>query len=166
MNDWQKVIDAKPGDIMWEYYDPDNDIRGYVLRGPGALCGYIGTKADHPLWAHSGYRNPLNTRAPYEAFDWIPVHAGMTYGGSLEGTQAHNPEYHFIGWDYAHAGDECVYDYYSKFPIPGHKWTVPEVADYVRSALVVFTNYKKLIDKLTGGLCDEKAVELFKKLEE
>ena len=169
MNEWERVVEADEGAVLWEYHDEANDVHGYVIRGPGALCGYVGTRQVHAVWSWDKAKEPGYL---YDyGFSWIPVHGGMTYDGALEGTRAHRPGYYYIGWDYAHAGDTVAYREASgivPYSIggPGHKWTVPEVAADVCRVARIFTNYKTLIENVEAGICDRSAVELFKRLED
>jgi len=164
-SEWMKVVNAMPGDVLWEYYDPQNDVRGYVIRGPMALCGYVGTREDHAIWRTA--REEANKgvfRELYDSFPVLRMHGGLTYGGRLERTAVHVTGYYFVGWDYAHSGDATIHDF--AVTSHGYKWTVPKVAAHVRDAIVTFTNYKQLIERMEAGLCDKSALELFERLEE
>ena len=173
MNEWERVVEADEGAVLWEYHDEANDVHGYVIRGPGALCGYVGTRQAHAVWKFDKDKESEYSRYLYDyGFGWIPVHGGMTYDGPLDGTRAHRPGYYYIGWDYAHGGDMVAYRdnkgqliAYSLFG-GGRKWTVPEVVADVRRVARIFTNYKTLIENVEAGICDRSAVELFKRLED
>lgn len=169
MNEWQRVVESDKGAVLWEYHDEDNDVHGYVIRGPGALCGYVGTRKAHGVWAYD--RDKATSAYLYDyAFDWLPVHGGLSYDGDLKGTKAYRPGYYYIGWDYAHGGDMVSYSDRKGTLVThsysGHKWTVPEVAAHVHRVAKIFTRYKTLIENVEAGLCDRSAVELFKRLED
>lgn len=95
----------------------EDGARFVVLRGPSALCAYLGIPPTHPLAGHS--------------YDDLPIsaHGGLTYAGSsLIGLVG---GLYWYGWDYAHAGDKSFYDLkYDLTPmrIAGdHAWLPEEV---------------------------------------
>lgn len=71
----------------------------------GALCGYVGLPAGHPMygWHHYDVTNN-ESKSP-------PVHGGLTYSGSCQGHICHEPlpgesdDIWWIGFDCAHGFD-------------------------------------------------------------
>ena len=91
MKTWEELKELKSGTILYDEYD--EGLRFIVMRGPPALCGYVGVPESHPLAGHS--------------YDDLPVeaHGGLTFGQKGDGRW---PEgYFWYGWDYAHSGDYC-----------------------------------------------------------
>jgi hypothetical protein len=74
----------------------------FVRRGPvGALCGYVGVPAEHPLFG-KGYQDVDAD---------LDVHGGITYSDLCKGELCHVPapgmpdHVWWFGFDCAHAGD-------------------------------------------------------------
>ena len=97
---WEFHKYAKVGTILHQQLLPGDSIF-LVLRGPGALCAYLGLPSDHPL-AGKDYE---------EVDDKLDVHGGLTFSG--EASKIINDpsfwQYYLFGWDYAHAGDYSFY---------------------------------------------------------
>lgn len=90
----------------------------------GHLCGYVRLWDGHPLeilWKTEKY--------PYEAID-IRCHGGLTFGekiGKKSNVRGFTPGY-WIGWDYAHVGDEMIINYPTYHSrIDGKHWKESEV---------------------------------------
>lgn len=123
MADKWEVLDIAPGTIVSDEYV--EGVRVIVMRGPVALCAYLGIPSSHPL---AGY-----------SYDDIPLqcHGGLTFG--KEGDGPFWPkEFYWYGWDYGHAGDRATYSYESplkeKFSLRDNEkeWTVKEVKEEAR----------------------------------
>ncbi len=101
----------KPGQIIQDWFD--DGVRCLIMRGPSALCVYLGVPLDHPLANHSSEHLPMD------------CHGGLTYSDKGGGDW---PEgYWWYGWDYAHCDDACVYQHKHGLAITGHQWTVADV---------------------------------------
>lgn len=71
-SEWPRgVWDAEPDKMQWP--DPATGLPCLVVRGPsGALCGYVGVPAGHPLFGKDN---------DGDACDYIRVHGGLTFSG-------------------------------------------------------------------------------------
>lgn len=121
---------AEPDKVVWR--DETTGLDCMVVRGPiGALCGYVGVKADHP-WHRKGYSEHIGPDdcAEYaDGFGWcyehspdglVNVHGGLTFSDACheDGDRATSichladdgqPVWWF-GFDCAHVGDLHPYD--------------------------------------------------------
>ena len=98
------VVDKTFGEVAEDesgtiYLDEFEDgVRSLIMRGPCALCAYMGVPFDHPL-------------AGFE-YDILPIecHGGFTFAG--EGTEENKwPEgFYWYGWDYGHCDDKSFYE--------------------------------------------------------
>lgn len=94
---WKDVVDAEVGKVFIDRFD--EGLRFIVLRGPAALCAYVGVPLSHPLAGHS-----------YEDLP-IECHGGLTYANSGGGDRSFLPaDFFWYGWDYAHCYDKSTYD--------------------------------------------------------
>jgi len=139
MNERWEVLDMEVGKVLYDAYH--EGIRVLVMRGPSSLCAYCGVPSKHPLAGHS--YNDLS----------IGVHGGLTF--SREGKAGLVPipnkwpeGFYWYGWDYAHSGDRCAYDYKYNRPLnPREKeWTVKEVVEEARWAAYDFAQLMKLAE--------------------
>lgn len=116
------------GTIYEDWFD--EGVRCLIMRGPSALCAYLGVPIDHPL-AGRGY-------------DSIPLdcHGGLTFSRAGEGSYPKG--FWWFGWDYGHCDDRSFYDLDRKtnFNRGGHEWTVDEVKREIESVLY---NFKRLV---------------------
>lgn len=133
MDAWKEVVDAKPGHIFYDAFD--DGIRVVVMRGPAALCAYLGVPKDHPL----------------AGFDYndipIQVHGGLTYGN--EGKEGYLPAgFYWYGWDYAHSGDFSTYDEDSRWKHDAKKWTVKDVVAEAKDAVWDFRKVVILAERI------------------
>lgn len=90
---WDDVKAATAGDVFCDEFE--DGVRFIIVRGPAALCAYLGIPTAHPL-------------AGFE-YDDLPVeaHGGLTYSGA----RVHGDgSTYWYGWDYAHSGDRSTYD--------------------------------------------------------
>jgi hypothetical protein len=95
MKTFQDCKNDEPATIYEDWQE--GDYRCLVMRGPAALCAYIGVKEGHPLYGVDYSRL---------SFD---VHGGLTYASPGEGT-LRPAGYWWLGWDYGHYRDACFYD--------------------------------------------------------
>lgn len=89
------------------------DVRYLVVRGPMALCAYVGVPVDHPL--------------AFVDYSSLPLqcHGGLTFSG--EGSTSLPSGWYWFGWDYGHPGDKPFYDLYFIGSMDLHEWRVDEV---------------------------------------
>jgi len=136
MKTWEELVEMKEQTLK-DWFD--DGVRCLILRGPGALCAYVGIPKDHPLAGFS--------------YDDIPIecHGGLTYSG--EGDGKLRPDgFFWYGWDYAHSGDYCFY--YDKPPIAGlrslvdKKWLVEDVEKDMWSAVYEFKKLIRLAEQI------------------
>lgn len=133
MKTWEEISKDKSGTIYKDWFD--RGIRCLIVRGPGALCAYLGIPENHPL-ANKDYSDlPL------------AVHGGLTFAGTGEGV-------FWYGWDYGHSGDYAFY--YDEPPLIGRfdhsdekKWTIEEIEKEVNEALWDFKRLVKLAENIT-----------------
>ena len=113
-------------------------IKYVVMRGPNAMCCYIGVP-----------------RRKYNKFtldyDGIPisVHGGLTYSDIGLLSVRNDKNIHWLGWDYSHAGDMSFYDITLRHLPPkgkntGKKWTPYNGLKDCHDACI---QMKKLIDE-------------------
>ena len=78
----------------WE----EGPFRCLIMRGPSALCAYIGVRAGNPLYEKDCFSDGL----------YIRCHGGLTY--SAHGDGEWRPlGYWWFGADYGHYEDACFY---------------------------------------------------------
>lgn len=139
METWE-VLNIKEGEIVRDWFD--EGVRALVMRGPAALCAYLGVPEKHPLAGWNYDDLPLS------------VHGGLTFG--CLGKEPWPTGFYFYGWDYAHAGDACVYDYrpgvlpLSSYKLNDKKWTVAEVEAEVKEAIWDFKKLMKLSEQIAN----------------
>ena len=97
----RECTNDKPGTIYadWKH----GNYRCIIMRGPCALCGYIGVKSDHPAFGKD-----------YSDID-VSCHGGLTF--SQEGKDEGNwpSGWWWFGWDYGHSGDASFYDFDERY---------------------------------------------------
>lgn len=153
---WQDVIDAAPGTVFEDRQE--DGIRFVIIRGPAALCAYVGVPLGHPLADHE--------------YDDIPitVHGGLTYAGTDEKGAYRPSGWYFYGWDYAHMGDRMIYEdtilkelrmIYEELPGPRDRtakaWTPKLVDEDSQWAVEDFKRLARLAEKIREG--DAKLLE-------
>lgn len=132
---WADVVAAETGHIFIDKFD--EGLRFIVMRGPAALCAYVGLPKDHPLAGHN--------------YDDLPVqaHGGLTFG--REAGKQWPEGYYWYGWDYGHAGDFSVYDEkYRDAPSDDKKWTPAEVEADSWNAIYDFKHLMKLAENIAA----------------
>jgi len=133
---WEE-LKAKPiGTILHDVFE--EGVRFIVMRGPFALCGYVGIPSEHPLAGHD--------------YDNIPVeaHGGLTFGAEGDGLRPKG--FYWYGWDYGHAGDYCFHD--DTFPTElriesDKKWLLEDVIEDSWDALYDFRKLVQLAEKIS-----------------
>lgn len=115
----RSFVEAAADPVGTIYIDRwDEGVRFVVLRGPSALCAYIGVPVGHPLAGHSYNDLPVN------------AHGGLTYAGSGV-TGLEDAGLYWYGWDYGHAGDRLLFSLDSRFStlhMGDEEWT-PSAVD-------------------------------------
>jgi hypothetical protein len=140
-NTWESVCAAEPGTIFLDRFD--EGLRFLIMRGPAALCAYVGIPLDHPLAGHS--------------YDDLPVqaHGGLTFSGE-GGTKSQRPAgFFWYGWDYAHSGDHSTYDEIASLKAirdrqDDTRWTVPLVEADSWHAIYDFKHLLKLSEAIAA----------------
>lgn len=142
---FEELSTLKSGTILEDAYL--NGVRYIIVRGPVALCAYVGVPSGHPLANRDYNELPLS------------VHGGLTYAG--EGDDKPWPKgYYWYGWDYGHYGDVTFYDLIPGFsPLhdgfsPLHdraatRWTFKQVKSEIWDATYEFSRLVKLVEKVT-----------------
>ena len=134
--EWE-IIGFEPGHIFEDWIE--DGIRHLVMRGPAALCAYLGIPKDHPL-AGFGYNDVV-----------VNCHCGLTFASMGDGERFPEDRYWF-GWDYAHSGDCCTYNHDPKMgymSCRGEKhWTVKEVKAEMWSAACDLKKQMNLAEKV------------------
>lgn len=92
----------------------EDDARFIVLRGPGAICAYVGVHKSHQfielrniLEVEDKLEDKLDSTSSCDID--LSCHGGITYEGMGE-INALPRDYLFFGWDYSHAGDAFLFD--------------------------------------------------------
>ncbi len=135
---WDELKKLESGTILHDIFD--EGIRFIVMRGPAALCGYVGLPKDHPL---AGY-----------GYDDLPVqaHYGLTFSG--HGKSGSWPDgYWWYGWDYGHCGDRCFYEdeLPKRFIVSDEKqWLVEDVVKDSWETMYDIKKLMKLAEKISN----------------
>ena len=81
------------------YYDWQEDgYRVMVLRGPCSVNAYVGVPENHPAYGK-----------PYDDV-YVRCHGGLTFAQAGNNNTIYPEGWWWLGWDYAHYGDECFFD--------------------------------------------------------
>lgn len=135
---WKELVDMKPGTVLKDWFD--EGVRCLILRGPSALCAYVGVPIDHPL---AGFN-----------YDDVPLrcHGGLTFSAKGDGSMRPKGFYWF-GYDYGHCNDYAFY-----YNEPGgmvlesrgedKKWMVKDVEDDMWSVVYDFKMLMKLSEQI------------------
>lgn len=137
---WEELRDLEPGTILHDEYR--DGVRFIIMRGPSALCAYVGCPINHPLAGHS-YEN-LN----------LSCHWGLTFAdqGKVISTEegkllAGWPKgFYWYGWDYGHCDDATFRELRG---VSGKKWLVKDVIDDAWSAIYDFKKLMKLAEEIS-----------------
>lgn len=135
---WKEVVESEVGRIFYDAID--DGVRIFVVRGPAAVCAYLGCPKDHPL---AGFD-----------YDSIPmqVHGGLTFAGEGKGGGGWPEGWYWYGWDYAHAGDRSTYDDkhpdMSAYKREAKRWLPKEVVAEARDAAWDFRRLMKLAERI------------------
>lgn len=159
-SDNQTAEGVKTSTIMADWFD--EGVRIIIMRGPAALCAYVGIPKDHPL---AGF--------DYNDLPSIDAHGGLTFssegggkyakGHKLAGKKTPWPSgYWWYGWDYAHLGDKTDFDYppklkkalakitakYNDVHKDDHNWTIGEIKKEAWSVVYDLKKLMKLAEKI------------------
>jgi hypothetical protein len=131
---FEEMAQDESGTIYEDGYE--SGVRYIIMRGPVALCAYLGVPLDHPL-----------ANQPYDDIP-LRVHGGLTFGE--EGKKPWPEGWFWYGWDYGHAGDKAFY--YSGDSVwgdlGGKEWTIPEVKDEIWWVALDFKRLMRLVERL------------------
>jgi hypothetical protein len=131
---WDDIKSKESGTILHDEFK--DGLRFIIMRGPAALCAYLGIPQDHPLANHD--------------YDDLPIdcHGGLTFSGG--GDKWRPKDFWWYGWDYSHAGDYSFYEDEYSFPISreGKKWLIKDVIDDSWSAFDDMKRLMKLAEKI------------------
>jgi hypothetical protein len=131
---WSELLAAPSGKIFVS--EIDNGLRFVIVRGPAALCAYVGLPEDHPL---AGFSNEdINVNA----------HGGLTYAGAGDGVAGRVTGWFWYGWDYAHAGDASFYDAIRGKREDETRWDVAAVVADSQSTLDEFRRLANLAESI------------------
>jgi hypothetical protein len=139
---WGEVVAAPVGHIFVDRHE--DGVRFLIMRGPAALCAYVGIPESHPLAGHS--------------YDDVPLqcHGGLTF--AAKGEKMWHAGWYWYGWDYGHAGDRSVYS--DLHPLQGFadfertetRWTPKMVDEDAWDALYGFKKLARLAEKTAVGV--------------
>lgn len=138
---WEELHEVKPGTILHD--EIDEGVRFIIMRGPAALCAYVGVPSAHPAAGLDYNDVPLR------------CHWGLTFAG--EGSTPEKPNswpagWFWYGWDYGHCDDASFWDVKERSIAPslsrGKQWTVKEVKDDSWSTVYDFQKYVKGIEQV------------------
>lgn len=130
---FKELKDVEPGTILHD--EIKDGIRFIVMRGPSALCAYVGVPSDHPL---AGFD-----------YEGVPVncHGGLTF--SREGGDEWPEGWYWYGWDYAHAGDAVLFD--RQYGLGDDvEWAVDDVIKDSWGAIYDFRELARLAEKIAA----------------
>lgn len=128
---FQQLSELESGTILEDAYH--GGVRYLIMRGPGALCAYVGVPSGHALSGED-----------YDNID-LECHGGLTFSGA--GSGEYHPEgFYWFGWDYAHCGDKTFYDLQDD--PDDTPWTLSMVRDEVRSVMCDFIRLIKLSERI------------------
>jgi hypothetical protein len=131
MKTWEELVAMEPC-ILEDWYD--DGVRCLIVRGPSALCAYLGVPLTHPLAGKDHNDIP------------IECHGGLTYSG--EGDGKYRPkDFFWYGWDYGHCYDYSFY--FDKISLDQHdakKWLVDNVKEDMQDAIYTFRKLMKLTE--------------------
>ena len=136
---FKELAAMKPGTILKDGYE--NGLRYLIVRGPCALCAYIGIPEDHPLAGKSYDDIPLD------------VHGGLTFADKGDGKMRPAGMY-WYGWDYGHSGDTSFYDLEPSMARFREKdetaWTVDDVQKEIWGATYEFSKLVRLAEGIVA----------------
>lgn len=105
--------------VLLEY----NNYKGYnyaVVSQGTHPCGYVEIPSKHPYY-----------KKRYNDCD-ILCHGGLTFSGKLSDELALPSNTFWLGWDYAHYGDLCGYDFLFGFMVNGKVYSTTDVVQECR----------------------------------
>ena len=125
---WEELKAATPGTI---YHDEvRGGVRELVMRGPVALAAYAGVPLD----------SKLAKIANYDHID-VPAHGGLTFGRVAD--NFHPAGWYWYGWDYAHLGDQLLFDTVTNLTSPDYKRWLPGMV--IKDSQRTWRAFRKLL---------------------
>lgn len=137
---FKELAELESGTILEDGYE--NEVRYIIMRGPSALCAYVGLPIGHPLAGMNYNDLPLD------------CHGGLTFGKEGEGEDSFRPRGLFwYGWDYGHSGDRAFY-YEDDYFKDDKEWTVPMVKREIWHVTYTFKQLMDLVESVTHDTMD------------
>lgn len=135
---WDEIKSLPEGTILKDTFD--EGVRFLIIRGPSAVCAYLGIPKDHPL---AGF--------DYEDIN-VTAHGGLTFAG--DGDHYRPEGFYWYGWDYAHSGDYCFYDdkFPSRYKERSTKWTVEQVEKDSWGTIYEFKKLMRFAEKVVANV--------------
>lgn len=118
---FEQCAKDEPGTIYADF--TDEEYRCLVMRGPVAICAYIGVPKNNPLY-EVDYSD--------ENLYGVECHGGLTFADT--GSVNTFPQgYWWLGWDYAHLGDLAFYEIGNM--VRGYGWSPLDVYNEIPHVL-------------------------------
>jgi hypothetical protein len=129
---FKELAELESGTILEDGYE--NDVRYLIMRGPCALCAYVGVPEDHPLAGKDYDDLPMS------------VHGGLTFARAGKG-ETWPANWYWYGWDYGHLGDRALYDLDRGLDKGNTEWT-PEMVlkQHIWDATWQFKKLMRLVE--------------------
>lgn len=124
--------------------------------GIAYYCGYVRLPYKHSYRKFCLYKQEISlglmsfarkrkSFIGYEKMD-ISVHGGLTFSRRIKNHKWHLPKGNWIGWDYAHAGDDAyvsnlkevnpaIYEIQQRYKVKEKRWTKEEVEEECRRVI-------------------------------
>jgi hypothetical protein len=133
--EYDEYLELTPGTVMKD--ETVDGVRYIIMRGPCSLCCYLGIPSTNKLAGidYSDYDQDI----PFSC------HGGITF--SREGDGQFWPKgYWWVGWDYAHSGDQSFFDYRDqRYYNPND---MPWIVEWVeREVLEVIPEFKEWLER-------------------
>ena len=117
-------------------------VRHNYIAQKGEIDGYqyvIRSTGDHPC-AYIGLKNLFSKYDPEKIEEDLSVHGGVTFKSCDWYLDDLDSSFDWIGWDYAHCGDYCVWmdkdsDNISNRTEENHKYTCEEILEDIKKAI-------------------------------
>ena len=132
---FKELAGLESGTILEDAYE--NGVRYLIMRGPCALCAYVGVPLDHPLAGKD--------------YDSIPLdcHYGLTFAKEGAEDNYRPAGWFWYGWDYGHSGDRAFYDLKDNRGRGDVEWDVSMVKEQIRGVTYDFNKLMDLTESVT-----------------
>lgn len=139
MKTWEEISKDESGTIYKDWYE--DGVRCVIMRGPCALCAYVGVPVKHPLSGFDYNDIPLS------------VHGGLTFSGEFTPFESLRG-YWWYGWDYGHCDDYSFYfDKDKTYYRNCKRWLIEDVEKEVKYDAVY---YFSMLIKLAEAIVSKK----------